>query len=55
MAPMAGGVADGEKDGAFEVFGGREGFLVPWLPVDRIGAVLEQIWTGGVRRAESIY
>ena len=45
VAPMARGVADGEKDGLAGRARGREGLVAPRVPVDRIMGVLQQIGT----------
>src|SRR5690606_36224632 len=46
MAPMAGAVADGEKDRAIETSRGCQGLLSPGKPVDRVAGMLEEVWAG---------
>ncbi len=43
VAPVAGGVADGEQHRAIAPAGLPEGLIRPWVPVDRIGGVLAQV------------
>ncbi len=53
MAPMAGCIADGEKDGLVGSLGFRERRRGPGTPMDRIVLVLEEIRTGFV--AEKVF
>ncbi len=53
MAPVAGGIADGEKDGLVGGFGLGQGGRAPGTPVDGVVLVLEKIGTGFV--AEEIF
>jgi hypothetical protein len=48
VAPMAGGIADREKDRLVGPPGFGKGFRSPGTPMDGIATVLEQIGTGGV-------
>ena len=48
MAPMAGGIADGEEDGLVLGLGLGEGLLAPGHPMNRIVLVLEEIGAGFV-------
>jgi hypothetical protein len=43
VAPVAGGVANGEEDGLVELSGGLEGFRPPGIPVHGVLGVLEEI------------
>ncbi len=43
VAPVTGRVADREQDGPVLVPRPSEGRLAPWIPVDRVVAVLEQV------------
>ncbi len=45
MAPVAGGVTDGEEDQLVLVLGLLEGFVVPFVPVDGVMRVLQQVRT----------
>ena len=47
MAPMAGGIADREQNGAVAAFRLGEGLRTPFPPVDGVVAMLEQIGAGG--------
>jgi hypothetical protein len=44
VAPVAGGVADGQEDGTVLASRPREGLLSPGVPVDRVVGVLKQVW-----------
>jgi len=43
MAPVAGGVADGEEDRPVLSGGGPEGFLAPGVPVYGVVGMLEEV------------
>ena len=43
VAPVAGGVADREEDRPVELARALERFTPPWIPVDRVVSVLEQV------------
>lgn len=43
MAPVAGGIADGQQNGLVFFLSPRQGFVIPWIPVDRVVGMLEQI------------
>ena len=43
VAPMAGGITDGEKDWLVGLLGGLEGFLAPRVPVHRVMRVLKEV------------
>jgi hypothetical protein len=45
MAPMAGGVTDGEKNGLVFLFGSAKSFFVPGIPVYGIFSMLKEIRT----------
>ena len=51
VAPVAGGIADGEENGFVLRAGCLEGLRAPWIPVNRIVGVLEEIWRGLLREA----
>ncbi len=51
VAPVAGGVADGQQDRNVSFLGRGEGFVAPGIPVDRIGGVLAQVRARLVRQA----
>ena len=53
VAPVAGGVADGEKDGLILPGGGEKCLLPPGIPVDRVIRVLEQV--GGLFPAQAVF
>ena len=46
VAPVAGRVADREQDRAVLLARPRQRLLAPGVPVDRVVAVLEQVWAG---------
>jgi hypothetical protein len=52
MAPVAGGVAHGEKDGLVFPFRCSEGFFAPGVPVHGVKGVLEEV--GALFREETI-
>ena len=43
VAPVAGRVADGQEDGLVLAAGLGERFLAPWMPLDRVARVLQQV------------
>ena len=43
VAPMAGGVADAEENRFIFLFRSIEGFLTPWVPIDWVMCVLQQV------------
>jgi hypothetical protein len=43
VAPVAGGIADGEEDRLVLLPGAGESFLSPGVPVDRVVGVLEEV------------
>ncbi len=45
MTPVAGGIADGEKNRFALTLRLAKGCLAPWVPRDRIGGMLEQVGT----------
>ena len=47
VAPVAGGVTDGEQDGPVGLAGQGQGLVAPGPPVHRIVGVLEQVGAGG--------
>jgi hypothetical protein len=53
MAPVAGGVADREKDRLLLLSGTSERLLSPWVPLHGILRVLEKV--GGGARGEVIH
>ena len=44
MAPVAGSVADGKKDGDIQFARKRKGFFTPRPPVHRVVCMLPQVW-----------
>ena len=52
MAPVAGGIADGEEDGFVFLLGFGKGFWAPGIPVDGVILVLEKV--GGFFFGEAI-
>jgi hypothetical protein len=44
VAPVASGVADAQKYWFVLFVGFHEGFLSPWIPVNGVVCVLEQVW-----------
>ena len=50
MAPMTGGIANGQQDGPVLGAGKVEGFLAPRVPVNRIVLVLQEIGAGFLRQ-----
>jgi len=52
VAPVAGAVADAEEDGFVFAFGFFEGFFAPWVPVDWVVLVLEEV--GGFFAGEPV-
>ena len=48
MAPMAGSVANAEEDGLVLLASLGEGLLAPWVPIDGVVSVLEQVRGGFV-------
>jgi hypothetical protein len=45
MAPVTGGVTDGQKD-RFILTGCQiKGFIIPGMPVYRVFCMLQQVWT----------
>jgi hypothetical protein len=48
MAPVTGAIADGEEDQLVLLFCLRNRFLAPWVPIDRIVGVLQEIGAGGM-------
>jgi hypothetical protein len=46
MTPVAGGIADADKDGLVLFLGPCQCFFSPGIPVDRIVSMLEQVRTG---------
>jgi len=51
VAPVAGGVADGEEDGPIEALGLGEGVFAPGVPVDGVVGVLQEVGAGLGREA----
>ncbi len=45
MAPVTGGIADGEKNRFILLFGPGKGFFTPGIPIHRVIGVLQQIRT----------
>jgi hypothetical protein len=45
MAPVTGRVSNRHEDRLVGTARGGERFVAPWIPVDRIGCVLQQIGT----------
>ena len=43
VAPVAGGVAYGEEDGFVELFGEVKSFRGPWMPINGVVGVLEEV------------
>ena len=52
MAPVTGGVADGEKDGLVLSLGLGKGLVGPGVPVDRVVGMLQQV--GGVFQDQAV-
>src|SRR3712207_8261525 len=52
VAPVAGGVADGDQHGDGAPLGLPEGLVAPRPPVDRVLRVLQQVGRGRVGRSE---
>ncbi len=50
VAPVAGGVPDGEKDGLVLVLGPLQGLVAPGVPLDRIVRMLAEVGAGFVRQ-----
>ena len=55
VAPVAGGVADGEEDGLVFRAGFGESLLAPGVPIDGIVGVLEQVWAFFVNEAIDVH
>ena len=51
MAPVAGGVADGEEDGAVLLAGELEGVWAPFVPVNGVVGVLLEVGAAGMEQA----
>jgi hypothetical protein len=51
MAPVTGGIADGEKDGLTVPLCQSKRFLAPRMPIYGVVRVLQEIWTGFVGEA----
>ena len=43
VAPVACGVTDGEEDGFMIFLGLLEGILTPWVPIDGVMSMLEEV------------
>jgi hypothetical protein len=48
---VACGIADGEKDGTAQLARAGERLIAPWIPVDRVMGVLEEVRTGFSRQS----
>ncbi len=46
MAPMAGGVANRQQDRPVQFLGALQRLAAPWIPLDRIVGMLEQVGAG---------
>ena len=55
VTPVAGGVTDAEEDRFVGRFGKGEGFFPPWIPIDGVVGVLEEIWACFVRMVIYFY
>ena len=51
MAPVAGGISDGEENGTVFFFRELQRFLPPGVPVDRVVGVLQQVGAGFVKES----
>ena len=55
MAPVAGGIPDGQQNGFVFLLGPRQDFAFPRMPVNRVVGVLEQIGTLAMNEVVGVF